>query len=68
MKLGNAATGAGIGGVVILLLLFVLVLGPFLLFWSLGVLFGIQIALTPKTWLAAVVFLALVRGSCTSSK
>ena len=36
---------------------------PWLLFWSVGALVGVAIPFTFKTWLAAMVFLALVRGS-----
>lgn len=56
---------------VIALLVFFFVLGPWLLFWSVSVLstaagVPVVIPLTFKTWLAAVVFLVLVRGSSSS--
>lgn len=52
---------------IITLLLFFLILGPWLLFWSVQTLaaaagFHVFIPLTFETWLAAVVFLGLVRG------
>lgn len=52
------------GGGVIMVGLFILLLiaGPWLLFWSLNVLFGIKITLTFKTWLAAVILFGLFRG------
>ena len=56
------------GGGVIMVGLFILILiaGPWLLFWSLNVLFGIKIALTFKTWLAAVILFALFRGGSSN--
>lgn len=67
----GAATGlsglAAIAFVIGILALF-LAVAPWLLFWSVGVLTGFSIPFTFKTWLAAVVFLALVRGGTESKK
>ena len=57
---------------IILLIVFFFVLGPWLLFWSIGVMSTaagtpIIIPLTFKTWLAAVVFMMLVKGGSSSS-
>ena len=65
----------GIGSVVaggVLLVLFLFILGPWLLFWSIETIafaagYALFIPLTFKTWLAAVVFLSLVKGSSSSS-
>lgn len=64
--------GASAVVAIVVLILFFLVLGPWLLFWSIGAMasaagYTVAIPLTFKTWLAAVVFLALVRGSSSSS-
>lgn len=68
--LGKIGEIFGIGGAVItfvLLIFFLFIMGPWLLFWSIEVVafaagLTITIPLTFKTWLAAVVFLFLVRG------
>ena len=57
----------GAVGAFVLILFFLLILGPWLLFWSVGILaaaagFHVAIPLTGWTWLAAVVLLGLVRG------
>ena len=46
----------------------VLVVYPWLLFWSVNVLFGFKIYLTFKTWLAAWVLLWFVRGDVPTKK
>ena len=58
-----AALGLASGGVIMVgLFILLLIAGPWLLFWSLNVLFGIKITLTFKTWLAAVILFGLFRG------
>ena len=57
-SLGIASGSVLIVGLFILLL----IAGPWLLFWSLNVLFGIKITLTFETWLAAVILFGLFRG------
>lgn len=47
-------------GILVLLLFAAIVLSPLGLVWSLNVLFGLGIAYTFKTWLAAFVLLLLV--------
>ena len=69
--LTGAATGlSGIAAVTLVgsLLALVLAIAPWLLFWSVGVLTGFSIPFTFKTWLAAVVFLGLVRGGTEGKK
>ena len=61
MKMQDMTVGFLVGGVVLVLAL----AAPWLFFWSIGVLFGFHIQLTWKTWLAAMVFLGLVRGGGT---
>lgn len=51
-----------LGSAAVVLIVALFIFGPWLLFWAIGVLFGVTIPLTFKTWLAAVVFLGLVRG------
>jgi len=40
--------------------------GPWLLFWSIGVLFDYHIEFTFRTWLAAIVLMSLVGGAGSS--
>lgn len=66
-SLVNTFGVTGAVGAIVSIILFFLVLGPWLLFWSVGALTAaagtpVYIPLTFKTWLAAVVFLGLVRG------
>jgi hypothetical protein len=71
----NFANSFGVGSAVVFvitMLVFFFVLGPWLLFWSIGAMSTaagtpIIIPLTWKTWLAAIVFLSLVKGSSSSS-
>ena len=63
----DAGLIAAFGGTAIALWAVVLAVGPWLLFWSVGVLTGFVVPFTAKTWLAAVVFLACVRGGGSSS-
>ena len=49
-------------GIVVLLLVF----GPFLAIWSMNTLFGLGIAYTLKTWLAALILVGIVCGASAS--
>ena len=68
MRLSETASTATGGILAIVLIIFLLVLGPWLLFWSVGVLstaagYPFMIPLTFKTWLAAVVLIAILSKS-----
>lgn len=54
-------------GCAVLLALAALLLSPLAFVWSVNVLFGLSIAYTFKTWLAALVFLLMVSGLRASS-
>lgn len=64
----------GVGSAVIaiiVMMVFFIVLGPWLLFWAIGVMSTaagtpILIPLTFKTWCAGIVFMSLVKGSSSS--
>ena len=63
--------GSAVAGAVAFVLL-LLIIAPWLLFWSIETIafaagYALFIPLTFKTWLAAVVFLSLVKGSSSSS-
>ena len=63
--------GSAIAGVVVLVV-FLFILGPWLLFWSVETIafaagYSLFIPITFKTWLAAVVFLSLVKGSSSTT-
>ena len=47
---------------------FMWIVGPILFLWTIEVLFNVYVDLTPKTWFAAWLFLALVRGGGNSNK
>jgi MFS-type transporter involved in bile tolerance (Atg22 family) len=47
----------------LIIIIFALVFGPLLLIWSLNILFGLGIAYTFNTWLAALIIGATVGGS-----
>jgi hypothetical protein len=49
-------------GLLVAVAIVALASAPWFLFWSVGVLVGVEIPLTFETWLAAWVFLFLVRG------
>lgn len=57
---------AAIGVMAVIGILFLIVLGPLLAIWSLNTLFGLSIAYTLKTWVAALLlggaFQARARG------
>ena len=38
--------------VTVTIFLFMIIIGPFVLFWAINTLFGLEIAFTFKTWLA----------------
>jgi uncharacterized membrane protein len=50
------------------LLLVVAILFPLLTIWSLNVLFGLQIAYTFKTWLAAVILIVTLQAAINIKK
>jgi len=54
----------GIGIVVLIILLVIFM--PVLAIWSLNTLFGLGIAYTFKTWLAALILSSIVGGSSVS--
>lgn len=66
-KAGSFVGGTAVVGGIVGLVLVLCVAGPWLLFWSVGVLTGHAVPLTLKTWLAGIVFLCLVRGGGRSS-
>lgn len=50
-------------GLIVLALFALIVLSPFLFVWSLNTLFGLTIAYTFKTWLAALILCTAVGGT-----
>lgn len=51
----------------ILLIILVIVLGPLLIIWSLNTLFGLGIAYTLQTWVAALILGGVLSRSASSS-
>ena len=41
-----------------LVIVALMILGPWVFLWSLNTLFGLSVVFTPKTWLAVMVFIA----------
>lgn len=62
----SAALAAVGGGTVVLLILALIIFGPFLSIWSLNTLFGLGIAYTFKTWIAIIIAGVLVRSTSYS--
>jgi hypothetical protein len=60
--------GAVFAGLSLVLLIIVLIIfGPFLLIWSLNTLFGLAIPFTFKTWFASLILGAAVKGGASAS-
>jgi hypothetical protein len=62
IRAGKILAAFGLAGLVGIIFIVVLLIGPFLLIWSLNTLFNLNIEFTFWTWLAGFILILLFRG------